>query len=143
MSKLAGEEQTQADRSKAAYVPLKMTSEYFIDKGDRAEEEDVEMSAEDEDEGEGEDNDLKHLEQVDKEVLTRGFKYGSTYVPCPDGEFQKLPTKAGMEICGFFLKKNVRTILFAVALELIFALSSDENYRWAKSNMSGAILMFP
>lgn len=90
------------DNDKTVYVPLKMHSFYYIDKG---EEDDTKMETNEDD---GNENPLKYKEQVEKETLVRGYKYGSTYVPCPDGEFAKLPTKAGLEICGFFLKKNVR-----------------------------------
>jgi ATP-dependent DNA helicase 2 subunit 2 len=45
--------------------------------------------------------------KVEKEQLVRGFKYGSSYVPCPDGQFAKLNTHMGISICGFFNADNV------------------------------------
>ena len=46
---------------------------------------------------------------LEKEDLVRGFKYGSSYVPCPSGQFERLATSKGLDICAFFEQKNVRT----------------------------------
>lgn len=62
------------------------------------------------DEGKSVAEEETRSEKVEKEQLIKGFKYGSTYVPCPDGQFERLNTKKGIEICGFFLKKNVRLL---------------------------------
>jgi len=70
------------------------------------------MKQEDDDENLLEDDEEKtgdnDLEKVEKEELVRGFKYGTTYAPCPDGQFPKLPTTKGIQICGFFPDKTVR-----------------------------------
>lgn len=56
-----------------------------------------------------EENVHNPVEKIDKEQLIRGFKYGTTYAPCPDGQFPKLPTKKGIDFEGFFKAKNVST----------------------------------
>ncbi|KAH8103255.1 SPOC domain-like protein [Phellopilus nigrolimitatus] len=81
------EEQTLRDvdddeSRKDVYAQLAMQTEYFVN--------------EDEDEGkQGEDG----AEKVDKEQLIRGFKYGASYAPCPDGQFPRLSTRKGIDIC--------------------------------------------
>lgn len=94
------------DGKKVAFAQLMMRTEYYIDQMDHSEDKDEEQDdAMDVDE----DTDKKasNLEKVQKEQLVRGFKYGSTYAPCPDGQFPKLATKKGIDICGFFLAENV------------------------------------
>ncbi|ETW87659.1 hypothetical protein HETIRDRAFT_41157 [Heterobasidion irregulare TC 32-1] len=88
------------------FAELKMRSEYVVDtnpnKADEADED------QDEDEHKDADDETHHLEKIEKEELVRGFKYGATYVPCPDGQFKRLPTKKGIEICGFFKADGFR-----------------------------------
>lgn len=108
--------------ARAAYAQLRMRTEYYADRktGENDEVGDVSMKKEEDDdknlldmaEDEPEEPNVENLEKVDKEELVRGFKYGTTYVPCPDGQFPKLQTKKGIEICGFFPAKNVFFFLF-------------------------------
>lgn len=108
-------EPTQGAKKKVTFAQLKMRTEYYVDRRDHDEDEDVKMEEvekepepEPEEDDDGPTNKIDPgLEQVDKEELIRGFKYGTTYVPCPDGQFGRLPTKKGIDICGFFLAKNV------------------------------------
>ncbi len=107
----------QSKNDKSVYAPLKMRTEFYVDRtggndkdvdGDvKMEEGDVSLhhgsEVKDEDEKKEE-----NLEKVQKEELVKGFKYGTTYVPCPDGQFARLHTKKGIDICGFIDKKNVR-----------------------------------
>ncbi|KAF8139796.1 SPOC domain-like protein [Boletus edulis] len=100
------------DEEKAIFKEVKRRTEYIIDRS-------TEEGEEDEGKGKGQDLSMdvdeeksvmeeeKRPEKVEKEQLVRGFKYGSTYVPCPDGQFERLNTKKGMEICGFFGKENL------------------------------------
>ena len=101
---------------KVEYAQLKMRTEYYVDRtGDHRESEDEDVKVEDDEENLLDDTNSEkpgkskseHLEKVEKEELVRGFKYGTTYAPCPDGQFPKLPMCKGMEICGFFPIKNV------------------------------------
>ncbi|KIK99226.1 hypothetical protein PAXRUDRAFT_822994 [Paxillus rubicundulus Ve08.2h10] len=96
---------------KVTFTEVKRRTEYFIDTSSDADADgkgttpqDVPMDI---DEEEGSKGDGMHLEKVEKEQLVRGFKYGSTYVPCPDGQFEKLRTKKGIDIYGFFQTKNL------------------------------------
>ena len=81
------------DEEQDVYAQLKMQTEYFIAKDQSAND------TQDEDKGEGEG---KTAAKVDAEQLIRGFKYGASYVPCPDGQFPRLHTRKGIDICGFF-----------------------------------------
>lgn len=113
--------QSKGDETKATYAQLKMRTEYLVDRSGRNEEDkdgDVKMEDDDDlllDEGDASEKERREkekaeqLEKAEKEQLVRGFKYGTTYVPCPDGQFPRLPTKKGIDICGFFPAKNVRT----------------------------------
>ena len=123
---MAGEDDVQENETNTTYAQLKMRTEYVVDRNARSEEEDEDVKMEEDGdehllgEGhEGMDELPKHkqkteqLEKVEKEQLVRGFKYGTTYAPCPDGQFPRLPTKKGIDICGFFPASNV-SILFSV-----------------------------
>ena len=75
------------------YAQLKMQTEYVIDK--------AHSGAADDDEAK-QDDEGKAPEKVDRDQLVRGYKYGASYVPCPDGSFPRLSTRKGIDICGFF-----------------------------------------
>ncbi|KAI6137070.1 SPOC domain-like protein [Pisolithus sp. B1] len=95
---------------RVAKVELKRRTEYVIDRAQTGSDGDddnksVTLADFDEDE-ERQGKDDRPMEKVEKEQLVRGYKYGSTYVPCPDGQFLKLHTRQGIDICGFFSKKN-------------------------------------
>ena len=98
---------------KVEFAQLKMRTEYYVDRTeDHGESGDEDVKVEDDEENlldseKPGKSKSEHLEKVEKEELVRGFKYGTTYAPCPDGQFPKLPTQKGMEICGFFPTKNV------------------------------------
>jgi ATP-dependent DNA helicase 2 subunit 2 len=105
-----GDEEVDGEGGKkVAYAQLKMRTEYYVDRSEDNgddEDEDVKMEV-DEDEDEEKKRKDENLEKVEKEQLVRGFKYGTTYAPCPDGQFPRLNTKKGIDICGFFQAKNV------------------------------------
>ena len=116
-----GDDGELASAAKAAYAQLMMRTEYYANRN-AGEEKDADVSMKEEEENDdklllekdGDDDDdepkepnVDNLERVEKEDLVRGFKYGTTYVPCPDGQFPKLSTRKGIEICGFFPAKNV------------------------------------
>ena len=100
------------------YVELKKRSEYYrdSDKSDEGDEEEDQARVKEE-KTDYDEAGVKGDEQpaaeddrrVDREELIKGFKYGSTYTPCPDGQFDRLMTKKGIDICGFFKSRNVRT----------------------------------
>lgn len=84
---------------KDVYVQLGMQTEYVVqaknEDGEEAKEDDKETIA----------------EKVDKDQLIKGFKYGASYVPCPDGQFPRLSTRKGMDICAFFPDHQVWTVM--------------------------------
>ena len=99
------------------YVELKKRSEYYrdSDKSDDDDDEESQMRIKvekaDYDDARVERDEQLKLEddrRVEREELIKGFKYGSTYTPCPDGQFDRLKTRKGIDICGFFKSKNVR-----------------------------------
>ncbi len=94
------------DGKRDIYAQLKRETEYYINRKDEDEDDekgDKKEVNEDQDES-------AHTEKVDKDTLIRGFKYGATYVPCPDdGQFPRLQTPKGMDICGFFPMSNVHS----------------------------------
>lgn len=107
------------EEGKAVFKEVKRRTEYVIDRSTEEEEEEKGPTTEDVsmdvDEEKTVAEEETRLEKVEKEQLVKGFKYGSTYVPCPDGQFERLNTKKGIEICGFFQKKNVRLLYFLVS----------------------------
>ena len=99
------------------YVELKKRSEYYRD-SDKSDEDDddedqarVKENKKDNDAARAKGDEQLAVEddrRVDREELIKGFKYGSTYTPCPDGQFDRLKTKKGIDVCGFFKSRNVR-----------------------------------
>ena len=100
------EDEDEDEEKTNVFAELKMRSEYVVDTNPNKDDEGDEDQ--DEDEHKDADDQTHHLEKIEKEELVRGFKYGATYVPCPDGQFKRLPTKKGIEICGFFKADGVR-----------------------------------
>jgi ATP-dependent DNA helicase 2 subunit 2 len=109
--------QVDEEEEMTMFAQLKMRSEYYIDRSTQDGEEQERMNTGSDDE---EDKD-KNLEKVEKEQLIRGFKYGSTYAPCPDGQFRRLNTRKGIDICGFFHVKNFRRELAMGEVQYIWA----------------------
>ncbi|KAG6895586.1 hypothetical protein C0992_000501, partial [Termitomyces sp. T32_za158] len=124
----------KAETAKVAYAQLKMRSEYYVEQGGETDaQSDVKMEDDDENLlGKGREKDKEsrlpseeerapHLEKVEKEQLVRGFKYGTTYAPCPDGQFPRLDTRKGIDICGFFPAKNFRRELSMGEIQYVWA----------------------
>ncbi|KAK7064784.1 SPOC domain-like protein [Favolaschia claudopus] len=138
---------TQGKPEKINYSQLKMRTEYYVDRRDRNSddegddvkmEEDVEPEPE-EDEQVGPRGMKPGFEEVAKEELIRGFKYGTTYVPCPDGQFNRLPTKKGIDICGFFLAKNFRRELSLGEIQYVWGDPAQPEQQVAISSIAQAM----
>lgn len=103
------------DNTEWVYVPLKMETQYYLDPDapnkDEDEDGDVNMKKEDDDALPPSNQTAEPTKKLEKEDLVRGFKYGTTYAPCPDGQFARLDTHKGIDICGFFPKENVGIII--------------------------------
>lgn len=109
------------------YTQLSMRTEYVIDKPvEEDDDEDVKME---EDEP----------EVVEKESLIRGYKYGTSYAPCPDGSFPRLETKKGIDFCGFFNAKNFRRELAMGEVQYIWADPSSPLQQVALSSIVQAM----
>ena len=118
-----GPDAMAVDSYEGFYAPLKSRTEYYVDhnaadKDMEGDDDDADIKKEDDDamllDGISEDQKHKKIdtsEKIEKEELVRGFKYGTTYAPCPDGQFPRLATHKGIDICGFFPQVNVGCIL--------------------------------
>jgi len=137
----------EVDGTKVTYAQLKMRTEYLVDRSEENEDKDGDVKMEDDEfllnEGDGSEKGEKakaeQLEKVEKEQLVRGFKYGTTYAPCPDGQFPRPHTKKGIDICGFFPAKNVGTFLMCHLSVNGFHFSSAGNLALEKFSISGQI----
>lgn len=89
-----------SEDTKTVWAQLKMRTEFHVERDEQ-----------DNDDERNEDMDVDDTKRggakVEKEQLVRGFKYGSSYVPCADGQFEKLSSQKGIFICGFFNADNV------------------------------------
>lgn len=57
--------------------------------------------------GGGDDGELVE-EEVEKENLTKAYKFGSTWVPIDEEDFEQMLTTAGVEVLGFFKESLVQ-----------------------------------
>lgn len=121
---------------KIVWSELKMRTEFHVEHEEQG----------DENNGNEEDMDVddakKSGAKVEKEQLIRGFKYGSSYVPCPDGQFAKLSSHMGISICGFFSADNVGPNLLFIVL-MMTPCSFGESIPWVRYNTCGRILVHP
>jgi ATP-dependent DNA helicase 2 subunit 2 len=107
------------------YAPLKIRTEYALAKDLLAAAEAA--AAEAEARGESppplsKSGWSKSVSSIPKESLTKSFKYGATWVDV-EGEFEKLDTRKGIDICAFFPAANV-SWLFPWELHLNFAVTT-------------------
>ena len=94
------------------WVELQMRTEYVLPKDVEEDGDAKQEDAMDVDETEqSQTQSAEPSQRIEKEELVRGFKYGSSYVPCPDGQFERLTTRKGIEICAFFRSTEVLTLL--------------------------------
>lgn len=142
------EETEENNENNVVYSQLRMRTEYYVDpNADNEEDEEGDVKMEEEDGGldEGEKDNEKskgkdqNLQRVDREELVRGFKYGTTYVPCPEGQFPKLPTRKGIDICGFFYTKNFRRELSMGEIQYVWADPSSPQQQVAISSIVQAM----
>ena len=124
------------DAKKVVWAELKMRTEFHV--GHDEQENEYEGNEDNMDV----DDEKESGAKVEKEQLVRGFKYGSSYVPCPDGQFARLSTRMGISICGFFSADSVcLTSLFGV--HMMTPCSFEENIPWVRYNTCGQILVHP
>ncbi|TDL15840.1 SPOC domain-like protein [Rickenella mellea] len=138
--------EVDGEDKKDIYAMLKMRTEYYLDRvdgegGDGENENDNPEGEGEQQDGEGgEKKTTEAVERVDKEQLIKGFKYGSSYAPCPDGQFPKLTTEKGIDICGFFPDKNLRRDWAMSEVQYIWADPSSGQQQVAFSSIVQAML---
>lgn len=98
------------DTDLSVYSQVNMKTEFVVQEDededkDKVKHEDVKMEEDDSAQVPPKDPGLS----VDKEDLIRGFKYGTTFVPCPegDGQFMRLETHKGIDVISFFAADTV------------------------------------
>lgn len=116
---------------KIAFLQLQMRSEYYVDPNAKDEDDSMEVDEE--------PTPIERLQKLEKEELVRGFKYGTTYVPCPDGAFPRLHTRKGIDICGFFMAKGFRRELAMSEVQYIWADPSSLREQVALSSIVQAM----
>jgi ATP-dependent DNA helicase 2 subunit 2 len=85
------------------YAPLDRRTEYVVEKSE--EEESGKADGMDVDET---DKAKEEHAKVDPDDLVKAYKYGATWVPVEEGDFEKLPSKQGIEITAFIHEEKVR-----------------------------------
>ncbi|KAF9560191.1 SPOC domain-like protein [Agrocybe pediades] len=140
------EDENDEDDDRAVYAPLRMRTDYFIvsepDTNDGGQDEAIKEEDDDEillDEGTSKDPKAAKYTAVEKEDLVRGFKYGTTYAPCPDGQFPRLQTRKGIDIFAFFYAEHFRRELCMGEVQYIFADPSSPKEQVALSSMCQAM----
>lgn len=88
------------------FSELQRRTDYIFDEDKEEKPEEEEDAMEQDQDSQGVKKDINN--QIEKEDLIRGFKYGASFVPNPDGSYARLPTKKGIDICGFFKIENFR-----------------------------------
>ncbi len=89
------------DTKKIVWAQLKMRTEFHVERDEQDNDDERNEDIMDVDDAK------RSGAKVEKEQLVRGFKYGSSYVPCADGQFERLSSQKGISICGFFNADNV------------------------------------
>lgn len=103
------QDEDDEEEEKILFAELSRRTEYYLNNRKEGEDEDEGAADRDGDDESDDEGELKKTSQrIEKEELIRGFKYGASFVPCPDGSFPRLPTKKGIDICGFFDGKRFR-----------------------------------
>ncbi|KAF5377271.1 hypothetical protein D9615_006424 [Tricholomella constricta] len=142
------ETKKKEDAARVAYAQLRMRTEYYVDRNGEVDEDgDFKMDDSDsitlldKDDSEEPKEKIKEeqLEKVEKEQLVRGFKYGTTYAPCPDGQFPRLPTKKGIDLCGFFPAKNFRRELSLGEIQYVWGDPASAQQQVALSSIVQAM----
>ncbi|OCB89228.1 SPOC domain-like protein [Sanghuangporus baumii] len=116
------------EEKKDVYVQLAMHTEYLV------------SEKEEEEEAEKEETEENLAEKVDKDQLIRGFKYGASYAPCPDGQFPRLSTRKGIDICGFFPDHMIRRELAMGEIQYVWADPSQGSVQVSFSSIVQAMV---
>jgi ATP-dependent DNA helicase 2 subunit 2 len=99
----------------------------------------IEPPSTNEDDDESPDAPSKPEEPIEKEELIRGYKYGLSYAPCPDGTFPRLDTKKGIEICGVIDERTFRRDWAMGEIQFVWADPTSAHSQVALSSISQAL----
>ncbi|KAI0757611.1 SPOC like C-terminal domain-containing protein [Daedaleopsis nitida] len=128
------------DEDTVTFAQLRMRTEYYLeDKNDESAAHADDADDDDVDEEEREKakaEALKRLVKVEKEELVRGYKYGASFAPAPEGNFPRLKTRKGIDICGFFNRKNFRREL---AMGEVYYVWADPNSPMQQAALSSIV----
>lgn len=106
-----GTDAIDEDEDRTTFAQLRMRTEFYLeqegDEDQKAKPDTRNVDGDVEPENEKKEED-KQVVKVEKEDLVRGYKYGATFIPPPEGGYARLKTRKGIDICGFFTNKNFR-----------------------------------
>ncbi|KAI0638826.1 SPOC domain-like protein [Trametes polyzona] len=122
------------------FTQLGMRSEYYVEeekpgslKNGSVDGDDDEASADVKTAGD------KRLVKLEKEELVRGYKYGASFVPAPEGDFPRLGVRRGMDICGFFPRERFRRELAMGEVYYVWADPTSPMQQVALSSIAQAM----
>ena len=125
------EKYMELDEDRHYFAQLHMRSDYYVDtrpdgadkdgddaqKGKQSKDEDDETlllesnaddPAMDAAREQAHEDAFKGMTRTAKEELVRGYKYGASFAPAPEGDFPRLSTRRGIDVCGFFPQRGFR-----------------------------------
>jgi ATP-dependent DNA helicase 2 subunit 2 len=87
-------------------------TKYYVVQKKNEQDEDVEMGETSEgdrriEDADGEDEGEYEEMEVDIENCTKAYRFGSTWVPLNEEDFETMPTKSGIEVLGFIKETGV------------------------------------
>lgn len=119
-------------------------TKYFVVQKKNEQDQDVEMEdgsggehrIEDADEDEGEYEEM----EVDIESCTKAYRFGSTWVPLNEEDFETMPTKSGIEVLGFIKETGVNVArVERPSIAYSSVVSLNVTMKWEKCCTSGRI----
>ena len=79
------------------------------------------------------------MTKIEKEELVRGYKYGASFAPAPEGGFPRLKTRKGIDVCGFFPQKHFRRELAMGEVYYVWADPASPMQQVALSSIAQAM----
>ncbi|KAI1790424.1 SPOC domain-like protein [Ganoderma leucocontextum] len=137
-----GTDAMDEDEERTTFAQLRMRTEFYLEQdGDEDEgaKQDTRIDGDMEPESQKKEEEDKQLVKVEKEDLVRGYKYGATFIPPPEGGYSRLKTRKGIDICGFFQRKNFRRELSMGEVYYVWADPSSPMQQVALSSIAQAM----
>ena len=127
-------------------APLEMRTQYVVKESDDIDDPKANKPIRDFDDEDEEDvskDTFQDSQRVEKEDLTRAYKYGSTWIPIEDESADRLSTVKGLEVIGFSYEDLVRFPISLMDPYPMVPHSGRGNGLWAKSITSLQTTKFP